>query len=106
LIGWAAGNLEKLKTEPLMLASLGAILLGIVSAPGVILSICLMVLGYAKHEKLLLLTGILLMPVFIFFYYYNLDVSLMAKSGVLVGSGVVLLVGRGYLAAKQLDREI
>lgn len=106
LIGWAAGNLKKLKTEPLILAALGAALLGIVSAPGVILSICLMVLGYAKHEKLLLLMGILLMPVFIFLYYYNLDISLMAKSGVLVGSGALLLVGRGYLAAKQLDREI
>lgn len=106
LIGWAAGNLEKLKTEPLILASLGAILLGIVSAPGVILSICLMVLGYAKHEKLLLLIGIVLMPLFIFLYYYNLNVSLMTKSGVLVGSGLVLLVGRGYLTAKQLDREV
>ena len=105
LIGWAAGNLEKLKTEPLMLASLGSMLLGIISAPGVILSICLMVLGYAKHEKLLLLMGILLMPVFVFLYYYNLGISLMAKSGVLVGSGIILLAGRGYLAAKKLDRE-
>ncbi len=106
LIGWAAGNLEKLKTEPLMLASLGAVLLGIISAPGVILSICLMVLGYAKHEKLLLLMGILLMPVFISLYYYNLDISLTAKSGVLIGSGALLLAGRGYLAVKQLDREV
>ena len=105
LIGWTAGNLEKLKTEPLILASLGSVLLGIISAPGVILSICLMVLGYAKHEKLLLLMGNLLMPVFIFLYYYNLDISLMAKSGVLVGSGIILLAGRGYLAAKKLVRE-
>jgi hypothetical protein len=106
LIGWAAGNLEKLKTEPLMLATLGAVLLAILSAPGILLSICLMVLGYAKHEKLLLLMGMLLMPMFIFFYYYNLDISLMAKSGILIGSGVVLLAGRGYLAVKKLDREI
>lgn len=106
LIGWAAGNLEKLKTEPLMLASVGAILLAMISAPGVLLSICLMVLGYAKHEKLLLLMGMLLMPMFIFLYYYNLDISLMAKSGILIGSGVVLLAGRGYLALKKLDREI
>jgi uncharacterized membrane protein len=65
-----------------------------------------MVLGYTKHDKLLLLTGIMFMPVFIFLYYYNLDISLMAKSGVLVGSGAVLFMGRGYLAAKQLDREV
>lgn len=106
LIGWAAGNLKKLKTEPLMIASLGSILLGIISAPGVLLSICLMILGYAKHEKLLLLMGLLLMPVFIFLYYHNLSINLMAKSVVLVGSGIILLIGRGYLAAKKLDREV
>lgn len=106
LIGWAAGNLEKLKTESLMLAAFGAVLLAMISAPGVLLSICLMVLGYAKHEKLLLLMGMLLMPMFIFLYYYNLDISLMAKSGILIGSGLVLLTGRGYLALKKLDREI
>lgn len=101
LIGWAAGSAEKLKTGPLMLASLGAILLGIVSAPGVILSICLMVLGYSKHENLMMMMGILLMPVFVFLYYYNLDTTLIAKSEILVASGVVLLAGRGYLALKR-----
>ena len=105
LIGWASGNLEKLKTEPLMLASLGSVLLGIISAPGVILSICLMIIGYAKNEKLLLLVSILFMPMFILLYYSNLDISLMAKSGVLVGSGIILLAGHGYIAAKKLDRE-
>jgi hypothetical protein len=106
LIGWAAGNLEKLKTPPLILASIGSVLLGIISTPGIILSICLMILGYAKYERLLLLMGILLMPLFIFLYYYNLDISLMAKSWVLLGSGIILLAGRGYLAAKKLDREV
>lgn len=106
LIGWVSGNLNKLQTEPLMLAFIGTVLLGFISAPGVILAICLMVLGYAKHEKLLLLMGLLLIPVFIFLYYYNLDISLMAKSGTLIGSGIVLLVSRGYLAAKKLDRRV
>lgn len=105
LIAWAAGGLSKLKKEPLMLASLGSVLLGVISAPGLIVSIGLMVLGYAKHELLLLVMGGLLMPVFLFLYYYNLDFSLMAKSGVLVGSGLVLLAGRAYLVARKLDRE-
>ncbi len=48
LIGWAAGSLEKLKTEPLIFASLGFVLLDIISAPGVILSICLMVSGLCQ----------------------------------------------------------
>ncbi len=103
LFGWAAGGVEKLKAEPLVLASLGTVLLGLISAPGIILSIGLMVLGYAKHEKLLITCGGLLMPMFLFLYYYNLDTSLMQKSGILIGSGVVLLVGRFYLKHKNWD---
>jgi hypothetical protein len=106
LMGWASGSLKKLQTEPLMLAALGAIVLAMISTPGILLSICLMILGYAKYEKLLLLMGTLLMPLFIFFYYYNLDISLMLKSGILVSSGVILLTGRGYLAIKQWDKEV
>ena len=63
------------------------------------------VLGYAKHEKLLLLMGIFLMPMFLLLYYYNLDISLMTKSGILIGSGLILLAGRAYLVMKKLDRE-
>ena len=105
LIGWTAGHWNKLKTKPLILASLGAILLGTLSLPGVILSICLMVLGYDKHDNLLILMGIFLMPLFIFIYYYNLDTSLIVKSSLLIGSGIFLLAGRSYLSAKTLDQE-
>ncbi len=98
---WIVGGvIEKLKSEPLRLAFLGIILLGLISAPGIILSIILMVLGYAKHGKVMVIMGALLVPVFLFFYYYNLDVSLMEKSGVLVGSGVALLAGRFYIGFK------
>ena len=97
LAGWVAGGIEKLKRELLILVSFVAVLLGFISAPGIILSIGLIVLGYSKHEKLLIIEGVLLIPIFLFLYYYNLDVSLMQKSGVLVGSGIVLLAGGFYL---------
>lgn len=105
LFGWTAGGMEKLKCAPLVLASIGAVLLGFISAPGILLTIGLMVLGYAKHEKLLIIAGALLMPLFIYLYYSNLDISLMQKSGVLVGSGAVLLAGRLYLTHKGWDAE-
>lgn len=105
LIAWTAGSFKKLQSEPILVASFGVVLLGIISAPGIILSLCLMVLGYGKHENPLILLGVFFMPIFIFLYYYNLDVSLLEKSGILIGSGLVLLAGRGYLAARKLDCE-
>jgi hypothetical protein len=104
IITWIVGGIEKLNAGPTRLACLGAILLGLISAPGIILSIILMVLGYAKHEKIMVTMGALLVPVFLFFYYYNLDVSLMEKSGVLIGSGVALLAGRFYIGFKGWDK--
>lgn len=106
LIAWAAGNAQKLKTEPLILASISAALLGVISAPGVLLSLCLLILGYAKHERLLLLLGILLMPLYLFLYYYNLHASLLVKSSILIGSGILLLTARAYLRFRKLDQEI
>ncbi|WP_282609096.1 DUF4401 domain-containing protein [Pelagibius sp. Alg239-R121] len=103
-IGWVAGGVSKLKSEPLMLACLAAVALGVVSAPGIILSVALMILGYGKHEKIMTAMGALLLPLFLFFYYYNLEVSLLQKSGVLVGSGVTLLAGRFYLRFRNLDK--
>ncbi len=104
LLAWTAGGLHKLKTEPLLLASIVTVLLGIISIPGVLLSIALLILGYAQHEKPLTILGILLMPAFLFLYYYHLDVSLLQKSFILVGSGAILLIGRIYLQYKGWDK--
>lgn len=104
LLAWISGGLQKLKTEPLLLASIATVLLGVISVPGVLLSIALLILGYAQHEKPLTILGILLMPVFLFLYYYHLDVSLLQKSFILVGSGAILLIARIYLQYKGWDK--
>ncbi|WP_162147080.1 DUF4401 domain-containing protein [Holospora obtusa] len=105
LIVFAARDLKNIKTEPFVLAALASIFLGILSPPGVILSICLMVLGNIKHDKFFTFIGILLMPVFILLYYFSLDTNLMSKSGALIGSGIIFLFGRAYLSSKKLDRK-
>ncbi|MEZ0226033.1 MAG: DUF4401 domain-containing protein [Alphaproteobacteria bacterium] len=105
LIGWAAGDMKRLKKEPLLFAAIGVTALGAMSAPGIILAVALMVLGYARHERLLILAGVLLMPAFLWLFYYSLDLTLMAKSGILVCSGLVLLAGRVYMHAQKFDRE-
>ena len=105
LIAWLAGGVKQLAKEPLVMASIGVVLLAAMSAPGILLAIGFMVLGYGKHDRILLVLGALLLPVYIYLYYYNLDVSLMEKSAVLVGSGAVLLAGRFYLGLKGWDKE-
>jgi len=61
------------------------------------LSIGLLILGYARHHSRLLLLGALLMPAFLWAYYYYLDVSLLTKSLILTGSGAILLAGRACM---------
>lgn len=105
LMSWAAGGIHKLKQESLICASLGIIVLGFVSIPGVMVSIGLLILGYAKHEKSLIAMGIMFMPLFLFHYYYSMDISLMQKSMILVGSGILLLLGGFYINYKGWSKE-
>ncbi|MEH6631370.1 MAG: DUF4401 domain-containing protein [Halopseudomonas aestusnigri] len=105
LMIWAAGGLDKLKREPVLLGAAGAILLGLLSVPGVILAIGLMIFGYAHHDRLYTLLGALLLPLFLGLYYYNLDITLLQKSTILISSGVILLAGKFYLKLKGWDQD-
>ncbi|MCP4023735.1 MAG: DUF4401 domain-containing protein, partial [Desulfobacteraceae bacterium] len=53
IIAWAAGSLENLKKEPVIIACCASLFLGIFSAPGILLSISLLICGYTNHEKIL-----------------------------------------------------
>jgi len=99
------GGWKRLLQQPLSIAVVGVILLGTVSAPGILLALALMILGYGRHERLLWTLGLLLMPAFIWFYYYTLELTLLEKSGVLVGSGCVLLLARLYLTVRGYAEE-
>jgi hypothetical protein len=105
LIAWAAGGAQKLRSEPLALASLGAVALGALSAPGILLSIGLMTLGYARRDRLLAAAGIALTPVFIVMFYYSLNLTFLWKSAVLIASGGVLLGGRALMRWRGWDAE-
>ena len=105
LIGWVAGGVDRLRSEPLALACAGVVALGLVSAPGILLAIGLLVFGHARHRRFELLLGALLLPAFVFVYYYSLDLDLASKAATLVGSGALLLAGRAYLRYRALDRE-
>ncbi|WP_120497458.1 DUF4401 domain-containing protein [Kiloniella sp. EL199] len=104
LIIWAAGGKEYIKREPVIVGIIGSIFLAILSAPGILLSLGLMVFGYARHDRLFTLLGFLLLPIFLWLYYYNLDITLLEKSIVLVASGGVMVAGKFYLKFRGWDR--
>ena len=60
--------------------------------PAVLLS--LLVYGYGHHDRLLTAVGGLLIPVFLFHWYYDMDLTLTEKSVVLIGSGLAMVAGR------------
>ncbi len=75
---------------PLLAAALLLALL-LFPAPGVLATLMLMLLGFAAAERSVLAVGMIGLLVYLARYYYQLDISLLAKSGVLVASGLALL---------------
>lgn len=63
-------------------------------APGIASGLMLALLGFAGGRKILLGLGIAGLLFYISSYYYQMDVTLLLKSGVLAATGLVLLAAR------------
>lgn len=100
-----AGGVQGLRREPMVLAICVTLLLGVVSSPGILAAVWLLVLGYALGDRILLGLGSISLPAFMVMYYYGLDVSPLTRSGVLVTSGAVLLGARWYLGTRPWARK-
>ena len=97
LILWIAGRKGSLGREPVVASLLGGVALALLSNAGILLAIGLMILGFATHRPGHTLLGVLFALFFGFLYYYNLDISLLQKSIVLILSGALLLIASGYI---------
>lgn len=87
---------SKTSKESLGVAAVGMVVLGIVSAPGVLASLGATLLGHLERDTVLKRLGLLCLPVYLASYYYSLNTTLQIKSLVLVGSGLVLWAARWY----------
>lgn len=96
---WAAGGLSVLREKAPLFIGLALALAALIwlGAGGVLLALLFLLLGFSLQNRPILGLGLLLLPVFLTHYYYNLQLDLLAKSGVLIGSGVVLLALRAGL---------
>lgn len=83
--------------EPLAVTCAGVILLGLLSDPGILLALGLLILGYATHRSAHVVLGLLFAIGFGIRFYYALDLTLLEKSAILVASGLVLLASAGFI---------
>ncbi len=98
---WIAKNKSlNWSAKPVILSIVTAIMLGFLSAPGIILSTLIVLLGYANHERVLAAIGVLSLPIFMSIFYYHLDITLIEKSITLLGSGGLFLLAWLYVARK------
>jgi hypothetical protein len=63
-------------------------------APGIAGGLMIVVLGYANGNRVLTGLGVAALLFYVSGYYYQLDVTLLVKSGVLAATGAVLLAAR------------
>lgn len=76
---------------------LAAILLGALSAPGILGALALLVLAHDRDDPTLVAIALAFLAGFIIHFYYSLELGLGVKSYVLMASGVVLLAVRRFV---------
>lgn len=90
---------ERVPTAQVVVAVLVIAGLTALGAPGIPAALFLVVLGHATHHWHLTLVALASLPIFVWHYYYDLELDFVAKSSVLVGSGALLLVARAALGS-------
>ncbi len=98
ILHWACRRPEasqhKLTIPQQALAVLVTAGLAATSTPGLLAALFLAALGHATYHWQITTLGLVSLPVFLWKYYYSLEIDFLAKSGVLVASGALLLVAR------------
>jgi hypothetical protein len=74
-------------------------------SPGIIIGVSMLLLGFDRRNLVLVELATAFLIVFGAANYYNLDLTLLEKSGILVASGAVCLLGRVLLVKRPLARE-
>jgi len=92
VIIWSCGGKIGEKKRVLVVSILALFLLSSTLMTGPVLAIAIIVLGYAQHDRIISLLGILLLPVALFQITRRLDLGLMDTGIILVIKASVLLL--------------
>ena len=102
---YIAGSWKRYREPWMILAIISTILLGIFSSPGILIAIALLILGYTLGDKILMAMSFIFLPCFLVLFYHALNVDLAYKSGIVAGSGILLLLVR-WIAVYCLPQEV
>lgn len=82
------------------LAGVVALGAGALHSPGIVAGAAVLVLAFDRRNPVLIGMAVIFLVVFGSVFYYSLNLTLLEKSGVLVGSGVLLLAIRRALVSR------
>ena len=85
-------DIEKEQTKMMVLILSGVMLLPTVFAPSISGAILILILNYHLGYRTGIALGVISMVYFVIQYYYDLNFTLLEKSGILVLSGILFLV--------------
>jgi len=71
-----------------------SIIVGASMAPGLIMALIILLLGFARADRVLMGVAIGFFTVFLVAFFYGVEVTLLIKSLILVTTGFILLAGR------------
>lgn len=73
-------------------------------SPGILIGVSILILGFDRRNLILIELATAFLIVFGAANYYNVDLTLLEKSGILVASGVLCLLARVLLSRRPLAR--
>lgn len=76
-----------------------------INSPGLIAAMFTLILGFYRGHKLLMSISCVFFGGFLFFFYYDLQMTLLSKSLILMGSGIVLIAFSIVVSRAQLGEE-
>jgi len=81
-------------TALILFAATFLLALFLLGAPGIMAALLVLLLGFHRGNRILMGLALLFLPLFLVFFYYNLQQTLLLKSLTLMTSGVTLLIIR------------
>ena len=90
---------DALKDKRAIFLFLGTVGLALASlkAPGIIAALYMLVVGFHRANRLIMGISTAFLAVFLSAFYYNLDITLIDKSYILLGAGTILILLRLFL---------